>query len=314
MFETCRAIALLTLLVFVEASCQGHTAKQPRSSEDFDEEEAFGSTFIVINIPAREMTLFNKGKIVYRFPVAVGSAVYKTPIGSRALGEIIWNPWWLPPNSPWAAGSSPTPPGPGNPLGAVKMDLGGAILLHGTNKEYTVGTPASHGCMRMYNADAKTLAWWIQSRVTDKDDEELLETYAAHRSTSYHVRLENPVPVEIEYEIFGLENALLRSHPDIYGREGNRKEKLLTLFSDMGYSEEQVDSAAVDNLLEKSARGNVELPLREIIPGKWNASRHKISDPVDESWKLKRSKSAKKTGHPFSWFASLIPYRPSSEI
>lgn len=288
LFETFRAIALLTLVAFVAASCQGHTSKQPRSSEDFEEEES-EATFIVINIPARELTFFNKGKALFRFPVAVGSATYKTPEGPRALREIVWNPWWLPPNSPWAAGASPTPPGPGNPLGVVKMDLGGAILLHGTNKEYTVGTPASHGCMRMYNADAKTLAWWIQSHLTDNDKEDLLETYAGNRSTSYHVRLENPVPVEIEYEIFGLENTLLRSHPDIYGRTGSRKEKLLTLLSEMGVEESQIDESAVDTLLEKSRKQNVDLPLREIIPGKWSSSRHKISDPVDESWKAKRA-------------------------
>lgn len=289
MFDTFRVMALLSLVTFIAGSCQGHVSKQPRSSDDLEEEDEAEATFIVINIPARELTFFNKGKALFRFPVAVGSPGYKTPVGPRALREIVWNPWWLPPDSPWAAGASPTPPGPGNPLGAVKMDLGGAILLHGTNKEYTVGTPASHGCMRMYNADAKSLAWWVQSHLTEKKDEALLETYAGNRSTSYHIHLENPVPVEIEYEIFGLENALVRSHPDIYSRAGNRKEKLLTMISEMGYSKEQVDESAIDDLLDKSAKTNAELPLRDIIPGRWNASRQKISDPVDESWKLKRA-------------------------
>ena len=53
---------------------------------------------------------------------------------------------------------------PGNPLGVVWMGLGmprswrGApVGMHGTNAPWIIGTPASHGCIRMHNLDAKEI-------------------------------------------------------------------------------------------------------------------------------------------------------------
>jgi lipoprotein-anchoring transpeptidase ErfK/SrfK len=53
---------------------------------------------------------------------------------------------------------SSIPPGPGNPLGTRWIGTTApAIGLHGTYATETVGTAASHGCMRMYIADVEEL-------------------------------------------------------------------------------------------------------------------------------------------------------------
>jgi lipoprotein-anchoring transpeptidase ErfK/SrfK len=48
--------------------------------------------------------------------------------------------------------------GPGNPLGARAMYLGGTIYrIHGTNMPETIGTQVSSGCIRMRNEDVVDL-------------------------------------------------------------------------------------------------------------------------------------------------------------
>ena len=175
-----------------------------------------GKTQIIINVPSREMFLYHNNKLVFNFPVAVGQPRFKTPMGPRTMKRIVWNPWWIPPKSGWAKNDGPTKPGPRNPLGVVKMDLGGAILMHGTSKESSVGTAASHGCMRMLNANATTLAWWIQQHYGDKKDPELYSLYKSNRYRSHHVQLTKKIPVQIIYDVFDVEHGMMKSYPDIY--------------------------------------------------------------------------------------------------
>ncbi len=92
------------------------------------------------------------------FGVATGQSSYPTPLGHFHI-EVKWeNPWWYPPDSPWAAGAKPIPPGPGNPLGTrwMGLDVDG-IGIHGTPDAASIGYSASHGCIRMYIHDAEWL-------------------------------------------------------------------------------------------------------------------------------------------------------------
>ena len=90
--------------------------------------------------------------------VAVGQSQYPTPIGRFEIIEKQLNPWWYPPNSAWAAGEKPVPPGPGNPLGTRWMGISApGVGLHGTPDAASVGYSASHGCIRMRIPDAEWL-------------------------------------------------------------------------------------------------------------------------------------------------------------
>ena len=68
------------------------------------------------------------------------------------------NPTWFPPDSPWAAGLGPVPPGVSNPLGTRWIGTSApAIGMHGTPQSGSIGSRASHGCIRMYIHDAERL-------------------------------------------------------------------------------------------------------------------------------------------------------------
>jgi lipoprotein-anchoring transpeptidase ErfK/SrfK len=92
------------------------------------------------------------------YPIAVGKSSHPTPAGNFRVITKQVNPTWFPPNSPWAAGLGPVPPGPGNPLGTRWIGTSApAIGIHGTPVPSSIGTRASHGCIRMYIRDVERL-------------------------------------------------------------------------------------------------------------------------------------------------------------
>src|SRR6266511_527446 len=78
---------------------------------------------IVIHRGGNRLYLYAGMRLNRLFPVATGQSVYPTPLGSFAIVVKWRNPWWYPPNSPWAQGEKPIPPGPNNPLGTRWMGL-----------------------------------------------------------------------------------------------------------------------------------------------------------------------------------------------
>ncbi|MGB2875791.1 MAG: L,D-transpeptidase family protein [Gaiellaceae bacterium] len=113
---------------------------------------------IVIYRGTNKMHVYNGRRPWRVFPVATGQAIYPTPLGSWHIVDMQRNPWWRPPDSPWAKGLQPIPPGPGNPLGTRWMGLDAAgVGMHGTPDAASIGYSASHGCIRMYVPDAEWL-------------------------------------------------------------------------------------------------------------------------------------------------------------
>jgi lipoprotein-anchoring transpeptidase ErfK/SrfK len=113
---------------------------------------------IVIHRGANRLYLYNGSRLNRIFPVATGQSVYPTPLGSFKIVVMWRNPWWYPPNSPWAQGEKPIPPGPNNPLGTRWMGLSApGVGIHGTPDDASIGYSASHGCIRMHISDAEWL-------------------------------------------------------------------------------------------------------------------------------------------------------------
>jgi lipoprotein-anchoring transpeptidase ErfK/SrfK len=113
---------------------------------------------IVIRRASNQLTLYNGAKVVRRFKVATGQAVYPTPLGLFSIVVKWKNPWWYPPDSPWAKGEKPVPPGPGNPLGTRWMGLSSpGVGIHGTPQSGSIGYSLSHGCIRMLIPQAEWL-------------------------------------------------------------------------------------------------------------------------------------------------------------
>ena len=117
----------------------------------------FGSV-IVIYRGSNQLHLYNGSRPWRTFQVATGQAIYPTPLGNWHIADMQRNPWWRPPDSPWAQGLKPIPPGPGNPLGTRWMGLDAAgVGMHGTPDAASIGYSASHGCIRMRIPDAEWL-------------------------------------------------------------------------------------------------------------------------------------------------------------
>jgi hypothetical protein len=114
---------------------------------------------IVVDLSAFRLALIRDGKVVKSFKIAHGSPAYPTPTGKYRIVNKQQDPTWTPPpDSSWAKGLGPIPPGPGNPLGTRWMGTSAPYVgIHGTPAAGSIGTRASHGCIRMRIPDAEAL-------------------------------------------------------------------------------------------------------------------------------------------------------------
>jgi hypothetical protein len=121
---------------------------------------AYG-TYISIDRSNFRLRLFKRLRRVRTYGIAVGAAGHGTPGGFFRVRGKDWNPAWHVPNSAWAgslAGKTIPPGDPRNPLRVVFMSLGGGIGIHGTSEPWSIGSRASHGCIRMRSGDVRNLA------------------------------------------------------------------------------------------------------------------------------------------------------------
>jgi lipoprotein-anchoring transpeptidase ErfK/SrfK len=117
--------------------------------------KAYG-TIVTIDRGNFKLRLFKRLRLVKTYPIAVGQAGLETPAGIRHVLDKQVNPTWYVPNSPWAgslAGQVIPPSDPRDPLKARLLDLGGGFAIHGTAEDWSIGTRASHGCIRMHVSD-----------------------------------------------------------------------------------------------------------------------------------------------------------------
>lgn len=112
---------------------------------------------VVIDRSAFTLTLYRHGEVVKRYGIAVGTAEYPTPAGEFQVQSKVVDPTWVPPDSEWAKDAKVTKPGPDNPLGTRWMAINGTIGIHGTNAPSSIGSAASHGCIRMLMPDVEEL-------------------------------------------------------------------------------------------------------------------------------------------------------------
>jgi lipoprotein-anchoring transpeptidase ErfK/SrfK len=113
---------------------------------------------IVVNIGQRKLRLIRNGRVWKTYRIAVGAPAYPTPTGDYLVNDKQVDPIWYPPDSPWAAELDTIPAGPGNPLGTRWIGTTApAIGIHGTYADSSIGTAASHGCMRMHIPEVEEL-------------------------------------------------------------------------------------------------------------------------------------------------------------
>lgn len=169
-----------------------------------------------VNLPAFRVDVWSDSGRVRSFRVAVGARQFRTPTGDFELGRIVWNPWWVPPASEWARDEKVTPPGPTNPMGRVKLYFGPMYYLHGTPSRSSIGTAASHGCIRMLDEDAVELARLVQVKSGAVITAEAVDSLTDERRETREVLIPLKVTVQIVYRLVEVRDDSLVVHPDIY--------------------------------------------------------------------------------------------------
>ncbi|MDQ3991341.1 MAG: L,D-transpeptidase/peptidoglycan binding protein, partial [Actinomycetota bacterium] len=115
---------------------------------------------IVVRISEKKLYLYDGFDVVKTYSVATGTAQYPTPTGEFEIINKAVNPSWTnPAPNGWGAGMPRfIPGGPNGPLGTRALYLNSpGIRIHGTSADSSIGTAASHGCIRMHRWDVEEL-------------------------------------------------------------------------------------------------------------------------------------------------------------
>jgi lipoprotein-anchoring transpeptidase ErfK/SrfK len=151
-----------------------------------------------VSLAARELRVFRGGQQIETHPVAVGSEEWPTPTGEWSIGQVIWNPRWIPPQQEWAEDEETKEPGdPENPLGRAQLVYQAPNSIHGTNAPESLGQAVSHGSIRVSNEVALRLARMLSEAGGAGRDENWYRQAEQNRTERQELSLPNPIPIRV---------------------------------------------------------------------------------------------------------------------
>jgi lipoprotein-anchoring transpeptidase ErfK/SrfK len=115
---------------------------------------------ITVDRPAFKLRLFKRLRLAKSYKIAVGQVGLETPAGVYHVQNKAINPAWHVPNRPWAGklAGKVIPGGiPENPLKSRWLGIFDGAGIHGTADIGSLGSAASHGCIRMAVPDVEEL-------------------------------------------------------------------------------------------------------------------------------------------------------------
>jgi len=219
---------------------------------------------VVVNIPAYRMDVFDDGHLIKSYKIGIGYPEFPLPIGLRKARVIIFNPTWTPPDEPWvakmknvSAGKKVAAGSKLNPLGPIKIPIGGPSLIHGGKPAAKLGTFDSHGCVGLTTPQvqdfAKLIAQLGGAQLTDAE----LTEYARDKTQTKQTKLERPVPVELRYETIVVEDGKLHIYRDVYDQGTNTEDNLRAVLEANGIRLDDLTegerSQALDAITQMSA-------------------------------------------------------------
>jgi len=115
--------------------------------------------FITIDRSSFTLRLFRNLRLYKAYRIAVGRQGLETPAGEYTIDDKQVNPSWHVPNSPWAGSLAGRiiPPGPDDPIKSRWLGFYNGAGIHGTDDVGSLGSAASHGCIRMSIPDVEEL-------------------------------------------------------------------------------------------------------------------------------------------------------------
>jgi lipoprotein-anchoring transpeptidase ErfK/SrfK len=233
---------------------------------------------VVVNAPAYRMDVFEAGRLIKSYKIGIGYPQFPLPTGLRKARTIIFNPTWTPPDEPWVAKMKDVSAGEKveagsklNPLGPIKIPIGGPSLIHGGKPLAKLGTFASHGCVGLTTPQvqdfAKVLAQLGGAHLTDAD----IAAYARDKTETKQVKLVNAIPVELRYETIVVEDGKLHIYRDVYDQETNTEENLRAVLAANGVRvddlTEEERAQVLDALAQMSSSSmGKTTPLSKVSP------------------------------------------------
>src|SRR5690606_35919225 len=152
-----------------------------------------------VNLAERELYVYRNDERLATHAVAVGSEEWPTPTGEWTIGQVIWNPRWIPPREEsWAEEVEVVEPGdPENPLGRAQLVYRAPNSVHGTTQPESLGKAVSHGSIRVSNEVAMELARQVMEAGGAGKDERWYREARQNRTERREVLIPNPVPIRV---------------------------------------------------------------------------------------------------------------------
>lgn len=148
------------IVTALSGDVEGSTAKVEAVVETTKAKNAKPGKAIFVDLGSCMLYLYDNGKVTFKTPCTPGQSGYATPTGDWTLSAKVRNPTWTNPGSDWASNMPETiGPGRSNPMGLRKLAVscGGGIYIHGTDNIGALGSPGSHGCIRISNDEVVKL-------------------------------------------------------------------------------------------------------------------------------------------------------------
>lgn len=228
-----------------------------------------GELRIDINIPANRLVVYDDARVLRTYPISAGLPGHNTPMGSFKISRAEWNPWWRPPEREWAKKDKVTPPGPNNPMGRVKLFFLPLYFIHGTPDRENIGQAASHGCVRMLNADVIALARLIHRRAAPQVTNADIDRILARSGTTRTIGFRDSVQLTIRYDPIEVRNDTVHVYPNIYKYNAVHTEAVYQALLSAGYNVTGVRSADIQKLVTraKAARTAFSMPVSQAFVG-----------------------------------------------
>lgn len=221
---------------------------------------------LLLNVPENRLYVYENGERTHKFRIAVGLPGYETPAGSYSIHNVIWNPWWHPPDSDWARGRKVEPPGPQNPMGRVKLHFDELLYIHGTPELQSLGRASSRGCVRMDNADLLVLTRLVHQYASTGVSDALLARLEANPTETRTIPLRTSVPFKVVYNVAAVTNGFLHLYPDLYGLAGAEYEdQVWSVLEDNGIAPRDVHPDKIERLLRKGPTRKVAMSLDTLL-------------------------------------------------
>jgi lipoprotein-anchoring transpeptidase ErfK/SrfK len=263
--------ALIAEQASSDSESAGDKLATPASNDGAAPNQVPSDSRVVVNAPAYRMDVFEAGRLIKSYKIGIGYPQFPLPTGLRKARTIIFNPTWTPPDEPWvakmknvSAGEKVEAGSDSNPLGPIKIPIGGPSLIHGGKAAAKLGGFASHGCVGLTTPQvrdfAKILAQLGGAHLTDTD----IARYAQDKTETKQVKLANAIPVELRYETIVVEDGKLHIYRDVYDQDTNTEESLRAVLEANGvrFDEltEEERAQVLNALAQMSGSTNAQAP------------------------------------------------------